>query len=71
MSNIPTYTPDAGQWLCDQCRCPLEQREMQAFYLGSAFSVSLPTCPQCALTLVPKSLSEGKMLEVERMLEDK
>ncbi len=44
---------------------------MQAFYLDSAFSVSLPACPQCSLVLVPKSLSEGKMLEVERMLEDK
>ncbi len=71
MSFVPTYTPDPGQWICHTCQCPLEQKEMQAFYLGSAFAVSLPTCPQCSLTLVPKSLTEGKMLEVERMLEDK
>ncbi len=71
MSDMPVYTPDEGEWICAQCNCPLEQQSMQAFYLGSAFSVSLPACPQCSLVLVPKSLTEGKMLEVERMLEDK
>ncbi len=71
MNNVPTYTPDQGQWFCDKCKCPLEQQNIQAFYLGSAFAASLPMCPQCKLTLVPKTLAEGKMLEVERMLEDK
>ena len=37
----------------------------------SAFDVMLPRCPQCGLTMVPKSLAEGKMLEVEALLEDK
>ena len=40
-------------------------------YLNSAFDVMLPRCPQCGLTMVPKSLAEGKMLEVEALLEDK
>ncbi len=71
MSNDPIFTPDAGQWYCAKCDCPLIQQSVQAFYLGGAFAASLPACPQCSLTLVPKSLAEGKMLEVERMLEDK
>ena len=32
---------------------------------------ALPRCPKCGLTQVPKSLAEGKMLEVEALLEDK
>ncbi len=72
MSSIgPSYTPDAGHWICEQCACTLEQKKMQVFYLENAFEVSLPCCPQCGLTLIPKSLAEGKMLEVERLLEDK
>ena len=67
----PTYFPDDGQWICERCSCPLEQQKMQVFYLDNAFEVSLPACPKCGLTLTPKSLAYGKMLEVERLLEDK
>ncbi len=71
MDKLPIYTPDEGQWICAECNCPLKQQSVQAFYLESAFSASLPACPKCGLTLVPKSLAQGKMLEVERLLEDK
>lgn len=52
-------------------QCPLEQVKVQVGYLGSAFDVSLPRCPSCGLTMIPKSLAEGKMAEVEALLEDK
>lgn len=71
MSMGPSYTPDEGTWICARCQCPLEQSKVQACYLNSAFDVFLPRCPQCGLTLVPKSLAEGKMVEVEALLEDK
>ena len=71
MSIGPKYTPDEGDWVCDACGLPLEQRKIQVRYLESAFDVSLPACPKCTLTLTPKSLAEGKMLEVEALLEDK
>ena len=71
MSMGPSYAPDEGDWTCAACGCALEQQKIQVFYLESAFDVSLPVCPKCKLTLVPKSLSEGKMLEVEALLEDK
>ncbi|CAK7048128.1 MAG: hypothetical protein DESF_02019 [Desulfovibrio sp.] len=71
MSMGPNYGPDSGQWVCGRCREPLEQGKVPVFYLNSAFDVFLPRCPQCGLTLVPKSLAEGKMAEVEALLEDK
>jgi len=67
----PNYMPDEGEWVCDACGCALEQQKIQVFYLASAFDVSLPVCPGCKLTLTPKSLAEGKMREVEALLEDK
>ena len=71
MSMGPSYGPDGGQCVCGRCRVPLEQGKVPVFYLNSAFDVFLPRCPQCGLTLVPKSLAEGKMAEVEALLEDK
>ncbi|MDY3810193.1 DNA-binding protein [Desulfovibrio sp. PG-178-WT-4] len=71
MTMGPSYPPDGGQWRCGRCGCPLEQGKVQVFYLNSAFDVFLPRCPQCGLTMAPKSLAEGKMLEVEALLEDK
>ena len=71
MTMGPNYPPDPGQWLCARCRVPLEQSKVQVSYLNSAFDVLLPRCPCCGLTLVPCSLAEGKMLEVEALLEDK
>lgn len=71
MSLLPAYTPDKSSWTCARCGCPLEQKKMAVTYMGSAFDVSLPQCPKCGLTMVPKSLAQGKMLEVEALLEDK
>ena len=71
MSMGPNYAPDGGQWVCCRCNVPLEQGKVPVFYLNSAFDVFLPRCPQCGLTLVPKTLAEGKMVEVEALLEDK
>ncbi|MFR1532390.1 MAG: DVU_1557 family redox protein [Bilophila wadsworthia] len=56
----PNYAPDPGDWVCTRCQCPLEQVKVQVGYLGSAFDVSLPRCPSCGLTMIPKSLAEGK-----------
>ena len=71
MSMAPNYGPDGGTWLCGRCHVPLEQLKTTVFYLNSAFDVVPPRCPQCGLTLIPKSLADGKMLEVEALLEDK
>ncbi len=71
MSMGPSYEPDGGPWRCGRCDRLVGQGKIQAFYLDSAFDVFLPRCPQCGLTMVPRTLAEGKMLEVESLLEDK
>lgn len=71
MSMEPSYLPDAGEWTCGRCGGALVQSKVEVAYLGSVFAVILPVCPACGLTLVPQSLAEGKMAEVEALLEDK
>ncbi|WP_294557295.1 DVU_1557 family redox protein [uncultured Mailhella sp.] len=71
MSLEPNFTTDGGDWVCARCNVPLEQIKVQALYMHSAFDVFLPRCPSCGLTLIPRTLAEGKMAEVEALLEDK
>lgn len=71
MSMDPEFNADDDDLVCAQCNVPLEQIKVQATYMHSAFDVILPRCPKCGLTLVPQSLAEGKMAEVEALLEDK
>jgi hypothetical protein len=40
-------------------------------YLESSFPVELLRCPQCGLVYIPEDLAVGKMLQVEKTLEDK
>jgi NAD-dependent SIR2 family protein deacetylase len=39
--------------------------------MGASFEVELPGCAQCGTTMIPKILAFGKMLDVEKILEDK
>jgi len=71
MSMEPAYPPDAGEWTCGRCGGALVPSKVEVTYLGNAFTVILPVCPACGLTMVPKTLAEGKMAEVEALLEDK
>ncbi|WP_213693933.1 DVU_1557 family redox protein [Aminiphilus sp.] len=61
---------DETGWRCG-CGGELEPRKVAARYLGSRFEVELPACTVCGLVLVPEALALGKMLEVEKILEDK
>lgn len=56
---------------CARCQVDLEEREVKLSYLGSVFSASLPVCPSCGQVFVPEELAEGRIREVEQMLEDK
>jgi hypothetical protein len=61
----------AEGWICAKCGVALELLPADATYMGSSFQVDLPRCPVCGLTFIPPDLAEGKMLEVEKLLEDK
>jgi uncharacterized OB-fold protein len=68
MSQSPDNQP---AWMCGQCNRPLEMAKVDVAYLGNAFPVDLLKCPQCGQVFIPEDLALGKMVEVEKQLEDK
>jgi hypothetical protein len=58
-------------WLCAHCGVGLETGKVKLSYLGKDFEHDLPRCPLCREVFIAEALALGKMLEVERALEDK
>lgn len=58
-------------WLCDKCKKNLELRKVKVRYLEGNFEVELMQCPECKNVFIGEDLALGKMLEVEKGLEDK
>lgn len=58
-------------WMCAACGKPLEPGKVDISYLGNTFQIELLTCADCGLVFIPEELALGKMVEVEKMLEDK
>lgn len=65
------YGQEDADWVCESCGKPLAPGAATLTYMGSEFSVTLMRCPQCGLTLVSEELALGRMLRVEKLLEDK
>jgi hypothetical protein len=67
--------PESGnaltEWICGKCGEPLRLSRVNVSYLGSGYPVDLLMCTKCKRALVPPEMALGKMLEVERLLEDK
>ena len=70
MSKKPP-APSDNELICAKCQQPLVLGKVNASYLGNDFPVDLLRCPGCGFTYVPEALALGKMLDVERALEDK
>ncbi|WP_027398476.1 DVU_1557 family redox protein [Anaerovorax odorimutans] len=65
---------ESGQeekWICDKCKEKLELHKVKVSYLGGNFEVELLKCPKCNNVFISEDLALGKMLEVEKGLEDK
>lgn len=58
-------------WICDKCNKELELRKVKVRYLGGNFEVELMQCPECKMVIIDENLALGKMIEVEKGLEDK
>ena len=71
MSTLKVLEGDFSAWTCAACGQPLAMRPVELDYLGSRFSVELPACPACGLALIPEDLAQGRMAQVEKLLEDK
>ena len=60
-----------GRYICRKCGIPLVKSDAVFGYLDNAFPVEMPVCPQCGFIYVPEDLALGKVLQVEKVLEDK
>lgn len=58
-------------WICDKCQEKLILSKVNVTYLGGNFEVELLKCPKCNNVFIGEDLARGKMLEVEKGLEDK
>jgi hypothetical protein len=58
-------------WICDKCKKPLLISKVKMRYLSGNFEVDLMKCPECGAVCIGEDLAMGKMLEVEKSLEDK
>ena len=56
---------------CGRCGVALIPRQVRFSYMGRSFGHEVPTCPKCGKPYISRALAEGKMAEVEVMLEDK
>lgn len=57
--------------ICEKCGILLIKHKVRFKYMNNAFPVELPMCPQCKFIYVPEELALGKVLKVEKSLEDK
>lgn len=69
--NPPAEEAPKSPWVCANCGEPLMAGKVMVAYLGSAYPVDLLKCPKCGLVLVTEELALGRMVEVEKSLEDK
>jgi Zn-finger nucleic acid-binding protein len=58
-------------WICDKCNQELKLKKVTARYLEGSFEIELMKCPGCGMVYIDEELAMGKMLEVEKELEDK
>lgn len=65
------YKLPEGDLICASCKVPLKPGKVVLQYMGNDFPVELPRCPVCGQALIPEELALGKILQVERALEDK
>ncbi len=57
--------------ICDKCNIEMQLIEVQFKYLNRSFRYKVPRCPQCGQVSLPEELVNGRMSEVEAMIEEK
>lgn len=57
--------------LCAKCGERLVPQQVMFSYMNRTFGHEVPTCPKCGKPYISRQLAEGKMAEVEVLLEDK
>ena len=62
---------ERGGITCARCGAELVNRQTTFSYMGRTFGHEVPVCPICGKVFISRELAEGKMAEVENLLEDK
>lgn len=57
--------------ICDKCNVEMQLIEVHFKYLSRSFRYKVPRCPQCGQVSLPEELVNGRMSEVEAMIEEK
>jgi len=74
MSGNKIYNTEIDSYealICARCDEALLISPVNLSYLGHGFPVELPCCPKCGMIFIPEELAVGKILHVEKSLEDK
>ncbi|MDR2296167.1 MAG: hypothetical protein LBD95_05150 [Clostridiales Family XIII bacterium] len=71
MAEERSEAPAPREWKCARCKLALKPKKTVFKYLERSFTHEVPCCPSCGSVFIPPELAEGRMAEVERMLEDK
>jgi hypothetical protein len=56
---------------CAKCDAELVTQQYTFGYMNRTFGYEVPVCPRCGRAYISRELAEGKMAEVEILLEDK
>jgi len=59
------------EMICVKCDRALVPKKTVFDYMNRSFSYEAMCCPVCGMIFIPEDLANGKMAEVERMIEDK
>ena len=60
-----------GTLICSRCSCSLEEIEIHVTYLERHFTHKVPRCPQCGQVYISEEVTEGRMAQLEKSLEEK
>lgn len=56
---------------CGKCGVELVEKQVMFSYMRRSFGHNVPICPRCGKPYISRELAEGRMAEVEVLLEDK
>ena len=57
--------------ICDRCQVEMEELEAQFTYLKRTFRHKVDRCPKCGQVSLSEDLVDGRMSEVEALIEEK
>lgn len=57
--------------ICDKCNVEMQEMDANFSYLDRTFRHKVQRCPQCGQVCLSEDLVDGRMREVEALIEEK